>query len=118
MSRLSIGCAGLVVSLVLVPPARAQQGEDRAQQRAAGFELYGFVMADAVYDHSGINPQWGDVARPTRLPSFQGQFGEKGNFFFGVRQSRVGIKPHPNRLCTEAARDPAMLEWAYHRSLR
>lgn len=31
---------------------------------------------------------------------------------------RVGIKPHPSRLCTEAARDPAMLEWAYHRSLR
>jgi uncharacterized protein len=31
---------------------------------------------------------------------------------------RVGIKPHPSRLCTEAARDPVMLEWAYHRSLR
>jgi len=94
MSRTSIGCAGLVLSLMLAAPARAQQGEDRAQQRAAGFELYGFVMADAVYDHSGINPQWGDAARPTRLPSFEGQFGEKGNFFFGVRQSRVGIKPH------------------------
>jgi uncharacterized protein len=31
---------------------------------------------------------------------------------------RVGIKPHPNRLCTEAARDPAMIEWAYKRSVR
>jgi uncharacterized protein len=31
---------------------------------------------------------------------------------------RVGIKPHPHRLCTEAARDPAMIEWAYKRSLR
>jgi len=31
---------------------------------------------------------------------------------------RVGIKPHPNRLCTVAARDPAMIEWAYKRSLR
>jgi uncharacterized protein len=29
---------------------------------------------------------------------------------------RVGIKPHPSRLCTEAARDPAVLRWALHRS--
>ena len=25
---------------------------------------------------------------------------------------RVGITPHPSRLCTEAAKDPAMLKWA------
>ena len=25
---------------------------------------------------------------------------------------RVGITPHPSRLCTEAARNPAMLKWA------
>lgn len=31
---------------------------------------------------------------------------------------RVGIRPHPARLGTEAARDPAVLEWAYQRSLR
>lgn len=31
---------------------------------------------------------------------------------------RVGNKPHPLRLCTSAARDPAILEWAYRRSLR
>jgi hypothetical protein len=31
---------------------------------------------------------------PDPVPSFEGQFGEKGNFFFGVRQSRIGIKPH------------------------
>ena len=30
---------------------------------------------------------------------------------------RVGIKPSPHYLCTEAARDPAMIEWAYKRSL-
>lgn len=30
---------------------------------------------------------------------------------------RVGIKPNPERLCTTAARDPGMLEWAYKRSL-
>ena len=30
---------------------------------------------------------------------------------------RVGIKPDPNRLCTESARDPQMLEWAYRKSI-
>jgi uncharacterized protein len=28
---------------------------------------------------------------------------------------RVGIKPSPSYLCTEAAKDPATLEWAYER---
>jgi uncharacterized protein len=31
---------------------------------------------------------------------------------------RVGIKPNPHRLCTAAARDPMMIEWAYKRSIR
>jgi uncharacterized protein len=31
---------------------------------------------------------------------------------------RIGIRPEPSRLCTEAARQPDILEWAYDRSLR
>lgn len=31
---------------------------------------------------------------------------------------RVGIVPCPSRLCTDAARDPAMIRWAYARSTR
>ena len=31
---------------------------------------------------------------------------------------RVGIMPHPDRLCTDAARDPELLDWAYTRSIR
>ncbi len=31
---------------------------------------------------------------------------------------RVGIMPDPAYLCTDAARDPAMIQWAYRRSLR
>lgn len=31
---------------------------------------------------------------------------------------RVGITPHPDRLCTEEARDPALFERAYQRSVR
>ena len=31
---------------------------------------------------------------------------------------RVGIEPHPAKLCTSAARDPALIAWAYERSVR
>ena len=31
---------------------------------------------------------------------------------------RVGIRPVPERLCTDAARDPVLIEWAYKRSVR
>jgi uncharacterized protein len=30
---------------------------------------------------------------------------------------RVGIRPHPKYLCTVAAKDPAMISWAYERSI-
>ena len=31
---------------------------------------------------------------------------------------RVGIKPRPAKLCTEAARESTMLSWSYERSIR
>jgi uncharacterized protein len=31
---------------------------------------------------------------------------------------RVGIRPQPQLLCTEVAREPALVEWAYQRSIR
>jgi uncharacterized protein len=31
---------------------------------------------------------------------------------------RVGKRPRPDLLCTDAARDPAVIAWAYERSLR
>jgi uncharacterized protein len=30
---------------------------------------------------------------------------------------RVGVRPDPRRLCTAAARDPELLDWAYRRSV-
>ena len=30
---------------------------------------------------------------------------------------RIGSRPDPRRLCTDAARDPGMIEWAFRRSL-
>ncbi len=31
---------------------------------------------------------------------------------------RIGIRPDPRRLCTPAAQDPSMIEWAYRQSIK
>jgi len=65
-----------------------------------GFEL----LAAACRDHSdGLTT--GDVTVLTCWDADRLDLG------------RVGIKPDPAHLCTDAARDPKMIEWAYLRSL-
>jgi hypothetical protein len=44
------------------------------------------------YQAGQNDPDWFDVLRPTKLPSFEDEFGEDGHFFAGVRQSRLGVK--------------------------
>jgi hypothetical protein len=44
------------------------------------------------YDIDQNNPDWFDVVRPTKLPSFHDEFGHNGKTFAGVRQTRNGIK--------------------------
>lgn len=56
------------------------------------FEVYGFAMMDVGYNVNQIHPDWYDVVRPTKLPSYDNEFGLDGNVFFGVRQSRLGVK--------------------------
>ena len=55
-------------------------------------DLYGFAMLDSGYDFRTNDPLWFDVVRPTKLPAFRGQFAPNGKVFFGVRQSRFGLK--------------------------
>jgi DcaP outer membrane protein len=55
-------------------------------------EIYGFAMLDMGYDFGQINPNWFDVERPTQLPAFKNEFGQNGNLFAGVRQTRFGVK--------------------------
>jgi hypothetical protein len=55
-------------------------------------EVYGFVMTDFGFDFNQINPDWFDVERPTKLPSFHNEFGRDGRTFAGVRQTRFGVK--------------------------
>lgn len=55
-------------------------------------DLYGFAMVDTGYQSGQNDPDWFDVLRPTKLPAFEDEFGEDGDFFAGVRQSRLGVK--------------------------
>ncbi len=55
-------------------------------------DIYGYAMLDSGYDFKQVNPDYFDVLRTTKLPAFANEFGEDGNFYAGVRQSRLGVK--------------------------
>lgn len=77
------------------PPAPATENEKASteQERSEStIDLYGFIMTDTGYDFGQINPQWFDVERPTQLPSYTNQYGGNGNVYYGVRQTRFGVK--------------------------
>ena len=65
----------------------AQQNDDNKTM-----DIYGFIMMDAGYNFNQIEPNWFDVVRPTKLPTYKNQYGTDGNFFFSVRQTRLGFK--------------------------
>ena len=54
--------------------------------------IYGAAMLDMGYQTGQSAPDWFDVMRPTKLPSFENEYGVDGHFFSGVRQSRLGFK--------------------------
>lgn len=63
-----------------------------AQEKKGSFEIYGTAMADAGYNFNTIDPNWFDVMRPSKLPSYKNQYGPDGNVFFSVRQTKLGVK--------------------------
>ena len=75
---------------ILQPTATAKKQE--AQEKVTSLEIYGFAMLDAGYQFKANHPQWFDTLRVTKLPSFEGEFAPEGNTYWGVRQSRFGVK--------------------------
>lgn len=61
-------------------------------QQNNSFELYGYVMTDAGYNFNSIDPNWFDVMRPSKLPSYKNQYGHDGSTFLSVRQTKFGMK--------------------------
>src|SRR5688572_2476820 len=62
------------------------------QEKEKSMDIYGFIMMDAGYNFDQIHPDWFDVVRPTKLPAYKNEYGADGNFFFSVRQTRLGFK--------------------------
>jgi hypothetical protein len=63
-----------------------------ADETGPWMELYGFAMTDIGYNFNSIDPDWFDTMRPTKLPSFENEFGQSGQTYAGVRQTRFGVK--------------------------
>jgi hypothetical protein len=63
-----------------------------AQETKSTFEVYGYVMLDMGYEFKQQQPDWFDVVRPTKLPASKDEFGPDGHTFFGVRQTRFGVR--------------------------
>jgi hypothetical protein len=95
----------LTALLVLGGPSIARAKDEPADRAAnnaeaqllestpqPSFETYGFVMLDMGHDFNRVHPDWFDVMRPTKLESFDKEFGEDHNTFAGVRQTRFGVR--------------------------
>jgi len=77
------------------PPTRAQEStpdETQVTYEPKTLDIYGFAMLDSGYQFNTNDPSWFDVVRPTKLPAFRGEFAPNGKVFYGVRQTRFGVK--------------------------
>lgn len=78
-------------------PHPAPSGTQAATGDKSKIDLYGAVMLDSGYDFKTNNPDWFDVVRPTQLPSTRTgdpsvTFLPDGKVYYGVRQTRFGVK--------------------------
>lgn len=81
------------------PPAMPPPVTGKKTNAEGTLDLYGYVMLDAGQNFQRIDPNWFDVMRPTKLPAFSDEFLPDGTTFFGVRQTRFGVKTsNPTKL--------------------
>lgn len=85
--RLVAGLVCVLASAVVAPNVGAQ-----SSSAGPSFDIYGFVMADLLFEFGQSDPNWFDALRPSKLPSVDDQYGRDGRFYAGVRQSKVGVK--------------------------
>jgi len=76
---------------VTTPSGQAGQPPEKTPSQST-MDFYGYVMLDSGNNFGSIDPNRYDVMRPTKLPAYSKQFGPNGNVFFGVRQTRLGVK--------------------------
>src|SRR4051794_24739306 len=81
------GIACALALAVVAPNVHAQSSSS-----GPNFDVYGFVMADMIFEFGQSNPDWFDALRPSKLPSSSDEFGRNGRFYAGIRQSKLGVK--------------------------
>ena len=81
-----------VVAAILLLVGSTKTWAQEPTNTTPQLDIYGFAMLDAGYQAKQADPNWFDVVRPTKLPSFTDEFGADGHFYAGVRQSRFGVK--------------------------
>jgi outer membrane DcaP-like protein len=91
----TIGTAGPEQPAATTSTESTTASVNKSQEDKKGestFQVYGFAMLDMGYQFKQNDPNWFDVIRPTKLPAFKDQFAPDGKTYFGVRQSRLGVK--------------------------
>ncbi len=73
------------------PESTAKPSSDEPKGEST-FSVYGFAMLDMGYQFKQNQSDWFDVIRVTKLPSFPNEFAPNGKVYYGVRQSRFGVK--------------------------
>lgn len=71
---------------------QAQAAAEAPAKPAPRLQIYGFAVANLIYDFDQVNPDWFDMERPSKLPAFANEFGANGNFWVSTRQSRFGVR--------------------------
>src|SRR6266498_6022824 len=87
--------ARTVAPTTAIPATSPGTGAKPAGDEPSGestFQIYGFAMLDMGYQFKQADPNWFDVVRPVKLPSFTNEFAPNGNFYSSVRQTRFGVK--------------------------
>jgi len=75
--------ASLFAAVAISAPVRAQT--------STSIELYGFAMADGIYDTKRVDPNWQDAFRPSKI-GVHDEFGSNGQSSISVKQSRFGVQ--------------------------
>ena len=107
--------AALTAALLSTAPIGAWAGAHEESQAAEGIQIgdlalniYGFVMADTIYDFKRVDPDWNDTLRVSTIPTRGEPFGGDGEFVTGVRQTRIGFD---SNFKTGNGDVRALLEW-------
>ena len=63
-SRVRSGAIWSWAAVLSLAPLTRAAAQDEEAKRKAGLDFYGFVMVDAIFDHTGIKGDWLGAARP------------------------------------------------------